>query len=92
MRELRMNPDKWEMVKAFGEWVKEKADVEYATFDGINRLTVFDLKLIMLAIGYKLDQREVASLRRYFQNQWEYRNGKKANIVNSTAIEFDPNA
>jgi hypothetical protein len=81
MAELRMSPDKYEMVRVVGDWIREKADVEYATFDGLDRLTIPDLKLLCLAIGCKLDLHEVARMRDYYRRQWEYRNGKKATVV-----------
>lgn len=90
MRELKMDPSKWEMVRALSDWITEKSDIEHATFDALDRLTILDLKLIMLAIGYKLDQREIASLRRHFQIQWEHRHGKRAErVIDMKAITDD---
>lgn len=79
--ELRMQPDKWEMARVINKWVIERAGIDHARLPNLHRLNTEELKLLVLAMGYKLDLQDFVNLQRWFSNEWERVHGKRADVV-----------
>jgi hypothetical protein len=70
--EPKLRPDKWELCRVIREWVIEHCGIPHATLPNLDRLNQGDLELIYLALGFKLDIRDIANIERFHQVQWEY--------------------
>lgn len=75
----RLKPSKDEMCRVIQEWVQERCGIKHARIDNLHRLNITDVEVIYLAIGYKLDLRDVAWLEKQFQYEWE-RRGKHRTV------------
>lgn len=69
--EPRLHIEKYELCRLISKWVIEHCGIKHATIHNLRRLTQTDLELIYLAIGGKLDLRDITHMENQFRWEWE---------------------